>query len=188
MSTSSYSSLSYSQPLPPKYICGLETPDPHLLGNGGDFREKTESSLIQNYLASKLPQADRKEVPRRAVLVTCGFFFAFSQLLISSSCPQVRSEFKKTLVLAAQKPKDARRKQPVRKSRRQLTAGERRKLGLARLPKRGLKYQSFIPLHTMWQQYMEELLDLGGLEAQGWSPNMNEEPRQQQLQTRLCRC
>ena len=39
----------------------------------------------------------------------------------------------------------------------------------------------------MWKQYMEELLDLGGLEAQGWSPNMNEEPRQQQLQTRLCR-
>ena len=115
-------------------------------------------------------------------------FFAVPELLISSSCPQVRSEFKKTLVLAAQKPKDARRKKPVRKSRRQLTAGERRKLGLARLPKRGLKYQSFIPLHTMWQQYMEELLDLGGLEAQGWSPNMNEEPRQQQLQTRLCRC
>ena len=70
MSSSSYSTLSYSQPLPPKYSSGLEVPEPQLLGNGGDFKEKTESSLIQNYLASKLPQADRKEVTRRAAVWT----------------------------------------------------------------------------------------------------------------------
>lgn len=35
--------------------------------------------------------------------------------------------------------------------------------------------------------YMTELLDLDSLEAGGWSPNLNEETRQLQLQMRVCR-
>jgi len=151
---------SFSEPLPLKYSENSSLPSLKDIGNGSaDYKEHSESTDIQKYFASKLPKADRREV---------------------------QGEFKKTLVLAAQKPKVARRK-PVRKSKKQLTAKERRSLGLFRLPKRGLLYSSFLPLHDLWTQYMTELLDLPGLESTGWSPNLLEEPRQLQLQTRLCR-
>jgi len=115
---------------------------------------------LKDFFAKKLPPGDRKEVA---------------------------GEFKKTLVLAAQKPKGKGPQNQVRKSKKQLTAKERRNLGLFRLPKRGLQYSSFLPLHNLWAGYMKELLDLEGLETSGWKPGLNEEPRQQQLQTRLCR-
>ena len=120
--------------------------------------EKAKSSDLKEFFSKKLPPGDRKEVA---------------------------GEFKKTLVLAAQKPK--KKVTQVRKSKKQLTAKERRSLGLFRLPKKGLVYSSFLPLHNLWDGYMRELLDLEGLEASGWKPSLNEEPRQLQLQTRLCR-
>jgi len=119
-----------------------------------------KTSDLKDFFAKKLPPGDRKEVA---------------------------GEFKKTLVLAAQKPKKGKGPHQVRKSKKQLTAKERRNLGLFRLPKRGLQYSSFLPLHNLWAGYMKELLDLEGLEASGWKPGLNEEPRQMQLQTRLCR-
>jgi len=130
----------------------------------GEESEKghKKASDLKDFFAKKLPPGDRKEVA---------------------------GEFKKTLVLAAQKPK-GKGKGPahqVRKSKKQLTAKERRNLGLFRLPKKGLQYSSFLPLHNLWAGYMKELLDLEGLETSGWKPGLNEEPRQQQLQTRLCR-
>lgn len=158
-SSSPYSTLSYTQPLAPRYTEGLALPDLKDIGNG-DYSGREGQSDLQHYLASKLPQGDRREVEQ---------------------------EYKKTLVLAAQKPKVARRK-AKRKGGGQLTAGERRAAGLTRLPRKGLVFSSFQPLHHLWSSYMLELLDLGGLEQQGWSPNLLEEPRQLQLQTRLCRC
>jgi len=149
---------SLSAPLPDKYKEGLAIPAAKEL-NTSDYVIEANSSEIHNYLAAKLPKADRKEVP---------------------------GEFKKTLVLAAQKPKGGRSK-TVRKSKKQLSARERRSLGLFRLPRRGLAYSSFLALHRLWVAYMEELLDLAGLQAQGWAPAGAEEPRQLQLQTRLCR-
>jgi len=128
------------------------------LNGQSDKGHKEVKSDLKDFFAKKLPPGDRKEVA---------------------------GEFKKTLVLAAQKPKKA--KPQVRKSKKQLTAKERRNLGLFRLPKRGLQYSSFLPLHDLWTGYMKELLDLEGLEASGWKPCLNEEPRQMQLQTRLCR-
>jgi len=121
-----------------------------------------KASDLKEFFAKKLPPGDRKEVA---------------------------GEFKKTLVLAAQRPKGKGKgpQNQVRKSKKQLTAKERRNLGLFRLPKKGLQYSSFLPLHNLWTGYMKELLDLEGLETSGWKPGLNEEPRQQQLQTRLCR-
>jgi len=126
--------------------------------NGQSDKGHTKTSDLKDFFAKKLPPGDRKEVA---------------------------GEFKKTLVLAAQRPKKG--KNQVRKSKKQLTAKERRNLGLFRLPKRGLQYSSFLPLHNLWSGYMKELLDLEGLETSGWKPCLNEEPRQMQLQTRLCR-
>jgi len=127
--------------------------------NGLSEKGHKKAGDLKDFFAKKLPPGDRKEVT---------------------------GEFKKTLVLAAQRPKKGKGPQ-VRKSKKQLTAKERRNLGLFRLPKRGLQYSSFLPLHNLWAGYMNELLDLEGLEASGWKPCLNEEPRQMQLQTRLCR-
>jgi len=118
----------------------------------------TDNSDLRAFLQSKLPHGDRKEVD---------------------------GEFKKVLVLAAQKTK--KKQKPVRKSKQYLTAKERRSLGLYRLLKKGLKYSSFLPLNSLWNGYMKELLDIDTLEKGGWSPNLNEETRQLQLQMRVCR-
>lgn len=99
---------------------------------------------------------------------------------------EINGEFRKTLVLSYQKPKLTKSK-PVRKTKRPLTAREKRDLGLYRLPRKGLKYSSFESLHQLWLGYMTELLDLATLEAGGWSPNLCEETRQLQLQMRVCR-
>jgi len=128
----------------------------NILSIGGS---STKTSDLKTFLESKLPHGDKKEV---------------------------NGEFKKVLVLAAQKSKQKKQK-PVRKSKQYLTAKERRTLGLYRLPKKGLKYSSFLPLHSLWTGYMEELLDLANLEKGGWAPNLNEETRQLQLQMRICR-
>jgi ribonuclease P protein subunit POP4 len=117
------------------------------------------SGDLKKLFESKLPPADRKEID---------------------------GEFKKTLILAAQKSK-YKNKKPPRKSKKALSASEKRSLGLYRLPKKGMLYSSFLPLHSLWRGYMGELLDLPSLEAGGWEPNLNEEPRQLQLQIRLCR-
>ena len=115
---------------------------------------------LKNLLQTRLPPGDKKEID---------------------------GEFKKTLVLGYQKPKVGKNKKQNRKSKKPLTAKEKRALGLYRLPKRGLKYSSFVSLNSLWLGYMEELLDLESLEKGGWSPNLHEETRQLQLQMRVCR-
>jgi len=127
-----------------------------IISAGGSSSDKSD---LKGLLESKLPHSDKKEVD---------------------------GEFKKVLVLAAQKSKQKKQK-PVRKSKQYLTAKERRALGLYSLPKKGLKYSSFLPLNSLWNGYMAELLDLPSLEKGGWSPNLNEETRQLQLQMRICR-
>jgi len=127
-----------------------------IISVGGSSKDKSD---LKGFLESKLPHSDKKEVD---------------------------GEFKKVLVLAAQKSKHKKQK-PVRKSKQYLTAKERRALGLYSLPKKGLKYSSFLPLNSLWSGYMAELLDLPSLEKGGWSPNLNEETRQLQLQMRICR-
>ena len=117
------------------------------------------SDNIKTLLENRLPAGDKKEI---------------------------NAEFKKTLVLSYQKPKTTKNK-PFRKGKKALTAKEKRSLGLYRLPKKGLQYASFQSLHTLWLGYMTELLDLDNLEKGGWTPNLNEETRQLQLQMRVCR-
>ena len=115
---------------------------------------------LKNLLQTRLPSGDKKEID---------------------------GEFKKTLVLGYQKPKLGKHKKQTRKSNKPLTAKEKRALGLYRLPKKGLKYSSFVSLNSLWLGYMEELLDMEALEKGDWSPNLNEETRQLQLQMRVCR-
>jgi len=48
----------------------------------------------------------------------------------------------------------------LRRKKTLLTSIEKRKLGLQKLPKKGLKYQSFSALHHLWAEYIENFLDL----------------------------
>jgi len=111
----------------------------------------------------------------------------FETLLPDSDKKEVGEEFKKTLVLSAQNKRRQKNNGQPRISKRYLTSRERRQLCLYRLPKTGLKYDQFRPLHDLWVAYMEELLGLDGLEKAGWTPGLGEDARQEQLQTRLCR-
>jgi len=113
----------------------------------------------KTFFSSRLPPADRKEVDE---------------------------EFKKTVVLSAQKRKKNISANP-RVSKKYLTSSERRKLCLYRLPKIGMRYEQFVPMHNLWVAYMTELLDLGSMEKAGWTPSIGEDVRQEQLQMRMCR-
>jgi len=99
---------------------------------------------------------------------------------------EVVDEFKKTLVLEAQKSRRNKARRP-RVSKKELTAKEKRSLGLSRLPKVGLKYEQFKGLSGLWLEYMTELLDLEALKTSGWSPDSLEEPKYLQLQMKVCR-
>ena len=99
---------------------------------------------------------------------------------------EVADEFKRTLVLEAQKSRKKQVNKP-RVSKKMLTAREKRELGLHRLPKIGLQYEQFKDLHELWSGYMKELLDMENLKQSGWRPDNLEEPRLQQLQMKICR-
>ena len=47
-----------------------------------------------------------------------------------------------------------------RRKKTLLTSIEKKNLGLQKLPKKGLKYESFSALHNLWAEYMEHFLDL----------------------------
>ena len=95
----------------------------------------------------------------------------FANRIRRSDRNEVTDEFRKLLVLEAQKPRKVRIKTP-RISKKFLTARERRTLGLYRLPKRGLRFAQFTELVVLWESYMRELLGLDQLEASGWAPGI----------------
>lgn len=121
---------------------------------------KNPADDAKTFLESKVNEADRREVA---------------------------DEFKKTLVLEAQRSKRRQRQRKPRISKKELTAREKRNLGLNRLPKVGLKYEQFKALHALWLEYMSELLEVQALKATGWKPDNMEDPRYQSLQTKICR-
>jgi len=110
----------------------------------------------------------------------------FEERVCESDRREITNEFKKTLVLEKQKSKLRKVKNP-RISKKQLTAREKRDLGLNRLPKVGLKYEQFKELHELWTSYMNDLLDIKALTASGWKPDNLEDPKIQQLQIKICR-
>lgn len=111
----------------------------------------------------------------------------FQSRIRRSDRNEVADEFKKLLVLEAQKARRKSAPKTPRLSKKFLTARERRELGLYRLPKRGLRYAGFAALQELWQAYMRDLLDLDQLEASGWAPGNLEEAKLQQLQIKICR-
>ena len=76
-----------------------------------------------------------------------------------------------------------------RPSKKQLTAREKRNLGLYRLPKTGLQYASFTELADLWREYMRGLIGADALNKSAWKPEEGnlEDPKLHDLQMKICR-
>ena len=85
-------------------------------------------------------------------------------------------ELKKTVVLTKPKYSKTKTAKPKKKSGKFLTAKERRNLGLFKLPKKSLKYDSFRSMHILWLEYITGLVDLE-----------NRRPGDKNTPMRLCR-
>nr|SVE74527.1 EOG090X0GV5 [Daphnia barbata] len=72
--------------------------------------------------------------------------------------PRTSADFEDHFRLNTNKP--AKDNKGIRSQRKVLTSVEKRRLGLHKLPKTGLKYRSCAPLHQLWVEYMENFLEL----------------------------
>jgi len=99
---------------------------------------------------------------------------------------QIENIFKRRLYLEGQKTRKKWKKKP-RVGKHQLTAKEKRSIGLDRLPKTGLQFTNFTDLSALWLTYMQDLLCTAGLIKSGWSPGNLEEPLLQTLQMKVTR-
>lgn len=97
-----------------------------------------------------------------------------TKTLPASERKEIDGEFKKTLSLRkGQKVKGKKKVKRTRKGQ-YLTANERRKLGLNRLPKRGggLEFNHFHEVHDLWLDYMRKVI---GFSASDRPPTPKEE-------------
>jgi len=99
------------------------------------FKKKGGKKSLKEFLVESLPQSERKEI---------------------------EDEFKKTLSMSkghkAKLIKVGGKQQQKRRKGQYLTARERRDLGLNRLPKRGLNFQDFDQMHSLWLDYMRSVV------------------------------
>nr|SVE93964.1 EOG090X0GV5 [Scapholeberis mucronata] len=86
------------------------------------------------------------------------FLVEYVNAKTSSDIEDLSSTLKKHFPLHNLRP--LKENKPTRNKKHVLTSFEKRKLGLQKLPKTGLKYKSFASLHQLWVEYMEHLLDL----------------------------
>ena len=79
--------------------------------------------------------------------------------------------------LSKQLKKKIKQPQPTRKGK-YLTAREKKDLGLSKLDKDGLRFETFKKLHYLWLDYMREIIDFGKIETSetaidtGWVVNL----------------
>ena len=66
--------------------------------------------------------------------------------------------------LSKQLKKKIKQPQPTRKGK-YLTAREKKDLGLSKLDKDGLRFETFKKLHYLWLDYMREIIDFAKIEA-----------------------
>ena len=102
-------------------------------------RDKLETKSLKEFLVKTLPQSEQKEIDE---------------------------EFKKTLSLTkGQKAKKIKQAKKRRKGQ-YLSARERRSLGLNQVPKRGLNFSDFHPMHDLWLEYMRKVVGNSGKKPQ----------------------
>lgn len=108
-----------------------------LTGQASTFTRKNSNEELKEFLQNLIPSSDQKDID---------------------------SELKKTVSLVKSHPqivinKKINQKRQPRKCKKFLTSKERRELGLYRLPKKGLKYETYVELNHLWLGYIRELVD-----------------------------
>jgi len=115
----------------------LFTPLPPALGGSSNPDEENTAQKVKEFLKKHVPKCDQNEIDE---------------------------EFKKNVPLAKQQKKKIAQPKKTRKGK-YLTAREKRDLGLCKLEKDGLKFETFKKLHYLWLDYMREIIDFGKIEA-----------------------
>nr|SVE76105.1 EOG090X0GV5 [Daphnia hispanica] len=87
-----------------------------------------------------------------------GFLMSYVQPRTCADTEELAVQFKKHFPLRHAKPVKENKKTRTRK--KALTSIEKRRLGLHKLPKTGIKYKACAPLHQLWVEYMENFLEL----------------------------
>jgi len=130
-------------------------------------KDKLETKSLKEFLVKTLPQSEQKEIDE---------------------------EFKKTLSLTkGQKAKKIVKQAKKRRKGQYLSARERRSLGLNQVPKRGLNFSDFHPMHDLWLEYMRRVVGNSGKkpqsikEASTPSPSTVHTIGDEQLQMRVSR-
>jgi len=115
----------------------LFTPLPPALGGSTNPEEENKVEKVKEFLRKHVPKSDQKEIDE---------------------------EFKKNVPLSKQLKKKIKQPQPTRKGK-YLTAREKKDLGLSKLDKDGLRFETFKKLHYLWLDYMREIIDFGKIET-----------------------
>lgn len=115
----------------------LFTPLPPALGGSTNPEEEYKVEKVKEFLRKHVPKSDQKEIDE---------------------------EFTKNVPLSKQQKKKIKQTQPGRKGK-YLTAREKRDLGLYKLDKDGLRFETFKKLHFLWLDYMREIIDFGKIDA-----------------------
>jgi len=121
----------------------------------GDSYSKLYSELPKNVFKNKHP-VDRSGGSK-------GLKEFLKAALPQSEQKEIDAEFKKTLSLAkGRKAKKLKTCGAPKRKVNLLTAKERRRLGLNRLPKRGLNFEDFHSMHDLWLDYIRKVVGNAG--------------------------
>jgi len=117
----------------------------------GDSYCKLYSELPKNVFKNQHP-VDRSDGPK-------GLKEFLKASLPQSEQKEIDAEFKKTLSLTkGRKAKKLKTCGAPKRKVNLLSAKERRRLGLNRLPKRGLNFEDFHSMHDLWLEYMRKVV------------------------------
>ncbi|KAF9405488.1 hypothetical protein HW555_013802 [Spodoptera exigua] len=72
----------------------------------------------------------------------------------------IESELKTDFVLAKKRSLSKKKKKPHKKRVRCLTRQEKKSIGFYIIPRNGVKYNDILPLHKIWLNYINDVLEL----------------------------
>ena len=103
--------------------------------------------------------------------------------LPASDQKEIDGEMKKSMPLRNVKDAKKIKGVPPKRQRKTLNAREKREMHLFKLPKKGMKFADYRPLHDLWKGYMGELIDWSRFKSDPDTRPGGDEG----MQTQLCR-
>jgi len=134
------------------------------MSSNSDVRDTAQVADSYDKLYSELPaQVFRTDNSSKQKKTLKQFL---TQNLPASERKEIDGEFKKTLAFSRKGQKVKKAKAKRTRKGQYLTSNERRKLGLNRLPKRGLNFADFHEVHDLWLDYMRKVIGYPAPEQQ----------------------